>query len=88
MAEVKEIILLLKDENPKAQDIYIDIYANALYHYLHAVENIKANGNIVASPRTGQPIENPYCKVEAEKIKVLTKMRYIKSEKTLKALSE
>lgn len=69
--------------------IFTLIYTLMHYiHYLHAVENIKANGNIVASPRTGQPIENPYCKVEAEKIKVLTKMRYIKSEKTLKALSE
>lgn len=38
-------------------------YASCLVSYLEAAENLERNGTIVAHPRTGTPMENPYLKV-------------------------
>jgi hypothetical protein len=43
----------------------IDQYAGCLVSYLEASENLERNGSIVAHPRTGSPIENPYLKVRS-----------------------
>ena len=36
------------------------LYAHAYAEYIAAQENIETNGAIVADPRTGSPIQNPY----------------------------
>ena len=38
-------------------------------------DNIAKNGNVVAHPRTGQPIENPYIKVRVAAMGQLRKIR-------------
>lgn len=39
------------------------IYAHTFCEYVEAMENIQANGAVVANPRTGAPIDNPFLKV-------------------------
>ena len=36
------------------------LYADAFVEYTAAQANVDANGAIVADPRTGSPIQNPY----------------------------
>lgn len=39
------------------------MYGHALVEYREAQESITKNGAVVANPRTGAPIPNPYLKV-------------------------
>lgn len=39
------------------------IFADQLLTYREANDNIQRHGSIVAHPRTGEPIENPYLKL-------------------------
>lgn len=39
-----------------------------------AAKNIAAHGNLVAHPRTGAPIDNPYIKIKARAIAILNKI--------------
>jgi hypothetical protein len=39
------------------------IFADQLLTYREANENVQRNGSIVAHPRTGEPMENPYLKL-------------------------
>lgn len=51
------------------------LYADAVLEYLEASENIDRNGIIVAHPRTGAPLQNPYVRVRDNAIKKLSAMR-------------
>lgn len=55
------------------------LYANAFAEYREAQESITKNGAVVANPRTGAPITNPYLKVrdaaEAKLLKLARRAR-------------
>lgn len=76
----------LRAENPKAKEIDISVYAATLKAYFEAQDNVGRNGAIVAHPRTGAPIENPYLKIQTAQGAALAKMVRIKSDATIKAL--
>ena len=55
-------------------------YADAFCEYRDAMANIRANGTIVAHPRTLAPIENPYLAVRDRALKTLQRMRSVRAE--------
>ena len=70
----QQLIDQLTAANPKARRDKITIYADSYLDYQEATKNITEHGNIVAHPRTGAPIENPYIRVKARATAVLTKV--------------
>lgn len=56
------------------------MYADAFLEYREASENIDKNGAIVAHPRTGNPIENPYISIRDRAGKKLDSMRKLKAD--------
>jgi hypothetical protein len=50
-------------------------YADAAVDYWAASENIAKNGTVVAHPRTGQPLQNPYVGIRADALKRLATFR-------------
>ena len=57
------IVATLRKQNPRAQEASLFIYADSLLEYREAQANIAKNGAIVAHPKTGAPIANPYVSV-------------------------
>lgn len=80
-----DIINILRNDNQKASDIEIKIYADTLKTYCEASKNIETHGSIVFHPRTGAPIENPYLKLRTSAGATLAKMRRINGSRALKA---
>ena len=74
-----EVIGVLKRDNPAAGGDVVTMYADCFMDYKEAADNIAKNGNIVAHPRTGSPIENPYIKVKAAAMNQLRKMGRLKN---------
>lgn len=70
-----EVIDFLKKTNPRASMDMVTMYADSFQDYQEAAENIEKNGNIVAHPRTGSPIENPYIKVKNGAMNQLRKIK-------------
>lgn len=56
------------------------MYAHAFQEYWEATENIEKYGIIVAHPRTGNPIENPYLAIRDRAARKLDGMRKLKAE--------
>ena len=54
MAQIDIVKELIKD-NPGMPQTLLTVFADALTIYREAKSNIKANGAIVAHPRTGRP---------------------------------
>lgn len=54
------------------------MYADCFVDYREAQDNITKNGNVVAHPRTGTPIDNPYIKVKAAAMANLRKLTRVK----------
>lgn len=69
-AEVRDILRRL---NPRARPEDVAIYADSYLAYQEASANIADRGNIVAHPRTGAPMENPYLKVKSGAIAEMRK---------------
>lgn len=69
-----EVVAVLRRDNPNARADDVAMYADCFADYCEARDNIIKNGNIVAHPRTGQPIENPYIKVKASAMNQLRKI--------------
>jgi hypothetical protein len=55
------------------------MYADAFCEWHEALENINRNGSVVANPRTGAPIDNPYLRVRDKAFDRLRKMRNVNS---------
>lgn len=51
------------------------MYADAFVEYREAMANIAANGSIVANPRTGAPMDNPFLRVRDRASAQLVKLR-------------
>lgn len=60
MEKVKVLAILAKSNVPAQRAA---LYADAFLEYRQAQENIESNGSIVADPRTGAPVPNPYLAV-------------------------
>lgn len=73
-----EVIGILKRDNPHARSDDVSMYADCFMDYKEAADNISKNGNIVAHPRTGSPIDNPYIKVKSAAMNQLRKITKIK----------
>lgn len=78
-----EVIALLKRDNPSARSDVVSMYADCFLDYKEAADNIAKNGNIVAHPRTGSPIDNPYVKVKASAMNQLRKLAQVKNTAAL-----
>lgn len=61
--EKQEIIETLKKENEVASLESLSAYADNFIDYQEAVANIAEQGAIVAHPKNGSPIDNPYLKI-------------------------
>lgn len=79
MKNREEVVATLKRDNPGAGGDIVAMYADCFMDYTEAAENIAKNGNIVAHPRTGSPIENPYIKVKASAMNQLRKLGRLKN---------
>jgi len=78
-----DIATELHADNPRARRVDIDIFADALRTYHEAAANILKHGSIVAHPRTGAPIENPYLKVRDSAARGIAKQSRIASDRVL-----
>lgn len=78
-----EVIGILKRDNPHAGSDAVSMYADCFMDYKEAADNIAKNGNIVAHPRTGSPIENPYIKVKSSAMNQLRKITRVKKVEAL-----
>lgn len=75
----ESVLAVLRAENPRVAPHDLVIYADAFLSYREAMANIEKNGNIVAHPRTGAPIENPYLKVRDSAIRIIRGAKRIKT---------
>ncbi|WP_302118075.1 P27 family phage terminase small subunit [Allorhodopirellula heiligendammensis] len=72
---------ILKAANEDAPRERLIFYADCFCEYAEATENIERNGVIVANPRTGAPMQNPYLTVrERAMAKLKPMMRRINGD--------
>jgi phage terminase small subunit len=57
MEKVEVLSILAKAKLSRQRAV---LYADAFLEYREAQQNIEKNGSIVADPRTGAPVSNPY----------------------------
>lgn len=74
-------LAVLRASNPRARPQELAIYADAFDSYLEAMIDISQNGNIVAHPRTAEPINNPYLGVRDRSVRVMRTSKGVNSEK-------
>lgn len=65
----------LRKANPSAKPAAVQAYADLFAAYAEAGLNIARHGAIVAHPKTGSPIDNPYLKVRSGALAEMTKLR-------------
>ena len=70
-----DILAILRAENVRGRPDDMTIYADAFLAYVEAARNIDKHGNIVAHPRTGEPIENPYLKIRVQASNEIRKIK-------------
>lgn len=73
---IPEVVALLRARTPQAQAAAIQIYAEAFVEYQAAAENIADLGTVVAHPKTGAPIENPYLRIRERSILTMERVSY------------
>lgn len=81
-----DLLKELAEDNFGVQQVELEVFVDTLLIYRQARENVKANGSIVLHPRTSQPIENPYLKVQQSSGALLAKMRMIESNRAIAML--
>lgn len=69
-----EVFAILRQNNPAASLSALRIYADAFVTYAEAAANVAENGAIVAHPRTGEPMDNPYLRVREQAAAQLLKI--------------
>jgi phage terminase small subunit len=78
----------IKKDNANMNEAVLRVYFDALGTYLEASKNVRVNGAIVAHPKTGAPIENPYLKVQQSCGKTIAYYAKINSVKTTELIIE
>ena len=76
MSKAEVVAQLLKNGNAPDQ---AQLYADVFMEYREATANIEKNGLIVAHPRTGQPMKNPYVEIRDSALRKFQTMRHIKA---------
>jgi phage terminase small subunit len=71
----------LRADNPQAQPDDVALYLEAYLEYQKAAANIAEHGPIIIHPRSGAPIDNPYCRVRSAAVESMRKV--LKRNKTL-----
>jgi len=71
----EQAVKILLGFNPPERRHVIEMYVSSFLGYVEAQENIDRNGNIVAHPRTGAPMENPYLKVRTACLNDMNKFK-------------
>jgi phage terminase small subunit len=56
------------------------LYAEAFLQWQEATANVREHGAIVAHPRTGSPIENPYLAVQSAALRNLQRFPKLKTD--------
>lgn len=69
-----EVVEMLRRSNPDAREQTLQLYAQSFVEYVEAQANVEANGTVCAHPRTGQPMENPFCRVKSKSMADMTKL--------------
>lgn len=70
-----EVLAALRELNPQRSRAVVAMYVDAFADYRAAQRNIRLNGTMVAHPRTGAPIENPYLKIRETARRALLDLR-------------
>lgn len=79
--EKPEVLASLEQANPETPRARLIFYADCFCEYAEATDNIERNGVIVANPRTGAPMQNPYLSVrEKAMAKLKPMMKNIKGD--------
>ena len=82
-----DMLAELRADNRTVPAMTLEVFANALRIYLEASRNVREHGAVVAHPRTGAPMDNPYLKIQTAQGQTLVKLSRIKSDRVL-ALAE
>ncbi|MFN8525100.1 MAG: hypothetical protein U0821_18545 [Chloroflexota bacterium] len=82
MGQVDWVAELAKD-NPGRKHLDLVVFAGALRAYAEASTHVRKHGAVVAHPRTGEPMENPYLKVQTQQGLLMRKLRGIESARVL-----
>lgn len=61
-----DVAAILRAANPTAPASQVEQYAAAWLEFRHADAKITALGTVIAHPRTGAPIDNPYLRIRAQ----------------------
>ena len=78
-----DLLKELRADNAHMSAIALEVFANALRIYLEASDNVRTHGAVVAHPRTGAPMDNPYLKIQTAQGATLAKMTRVKSDRVL-----
>ena len=81
-------LALLRAANPTTPLGDLTVYAEAFVEYSEAAENIAANGTIVGHPRSGAPIENPFCAVRSRASKTMQGCRVKRTDSLWRAAAK
>ena len=76
-------VQILQADNPAARYGDLMIYAENFLDYIYAQDNISQYGLIVAHPRSGTPIENPYLKIRRKAEGAMQNVHSVKKTVTL-----
>lgn len=82
MTRAQAVKALVKG-NPRAGLDVVEQYVDQWLTYQEAQANIEKNGAIVAHPRTGAPLENPYLRVREVALAQLRKLRELRDVSAL-----
>jgi len=67
----QQVVDLLMARNPRTKRAQVEQYAAVWLTLQEAQDNIDRNGAVVAHPKTGGPIENPYLSVRERAMRQL-----------------
>ena len=71
-------IEILMESNGPEQRHFVEMYVTSFLTYLEAEDNIRRVGAVVAHPRTGAPLENPYLKVRSQAMREMRELTGLK----------
>ena len=81
----QNVVEILQQDNPRHDRGTMHLYAAAFIIYEEARANIAKNGAVVAHPRTGEPLNNPYLQIMQKQrdalIKIANTKRPLKTDR-------
>lgn len=83
-----QILATLARDNPRIPLATASMYADAFCQYCEATANIATHGAIVIHPRTGQPMDNPYLRIQASAKRSILKLHIPRTAPLWQQLAE